>query len=72
MQLLSRIPLAAFILNIVAAVAAVQSEVRTLPDGTVTQVAELPGVPKWHLFPHLWSHNNVDISCPDGQVHSWC
>lgn len=42
-----------------------------LPDGTVAQVEELPGVPKWHLFPHLWSYNSVDISCPDKQVSSW-
>lgn len=69
MQLHSRIPLAALLLSIVAAL---ESEVRTLPDGTVTQVAEIRGVPKWHLFPHLWSHNNVDISCPNKQVQLWC
>ena len=67
MQLPSRIPLAVLFLSMVAAL---KSDVRTLPDGTVTQVAEIPGVPKWHLFPHLWSHNNVDISCPNKQVQS--
>lgn len=65
MQLPRRTPLAALFLSIVAAL---ESEVRTLTDGTVTQVAEIRGVPKWHVFPHLWSHNNVDISCPNQQV----
>lgn len=69
MQLLSQISFAALFLSVVAAV---NSEVRRLPGGTATQVAELSGVPKWHLFPHLWSRNNVDISCPDRQVHFWC
>ncbi|KAL3144980.1 hypothetical protein ABBQ32_003484 [Trebouxia sp. C0010 RCD-2024] len=64
MLLLSRALLAAVFLK---AVAAVSSEVHRFPDGTSAQVAELPGVPKWHLFPHLWSYNNVDISCPDNQ-----
>lgn len=39
-----------------------------LPDGGVTQVETLVGVPKWHLYPHLWSYTNVDVSCPDDLV----
>ncbi len=41
---------------------------RTLADGTAVQVEAVPGVPKWHLFPHLWSYNAVEVSCPDQQV----
>ncbi|DBA86672.1 hypothetical protein WJX77_004815 [Trebouxia sp. C0004] len=48
-------------------VSAASTKYRTLADGTVVQVEALPGVPKWHLFPHLWSYNAVDVSCPDQQ-----
>ncbi len=41
---------------------------RTLADGTAVQVEAVPGVPKWHLFPHLWSYSAVEVSCPDQQV----
>lgn len=37
-------------------------------NDTGRQIVTLPGVPKWHLFPHLWSYKSVDISCPNQQV----
>ena len=52
------------------AFAVAKDDFRRLPGGTVTQVEALPGAPKWHLFPQLWSYTNVNISCPDKQVPS--
>lgn len=44
------------------------SRVLTLANGGIVQLETLPGVPKWHLYPHLWSYINVNVSCPHKQV----
>lgn len=59
---------AVFFVFLLGIVSAASTSYRTLADGTVAQVEAIPGVPKWHLFPHLWSYNAVNISCPDQQV----
>ena len=41
---------------------------RTLTDSKPVQVEPLAGVPKWHLWPHLWSYKSVNISCPHKQA----
>ena len=65
MRLFGQAALFVFVLGILSVAS---TEYRPLADGTVAQVEAIPGVPKWHLFPHLWSYNAVDISCPDQQV----
>lgn len=49
-------------------VSTVWSEVLNLGTTSVLQVEPFLGVPKWHLYPHLWSYVNVNVSCPHRQV----
>lgn len=48
-------------------VSTVWSEVLNLGTTGVLQVEPFLGVPKWHLYPHLWSYVNVNVSCPHRQ-----
>ena len=57
-----------FFVFLLGIVTAASTKHRTLADGTGVQVEAVPGVPKWHLFPHLWSYNAIDVSCPEQQV----
>lgn len=44
------------------------AERRTLAGGQVVDVEVYPGVSRWKLVPHLWTHKTVNVTCPGTSV----
>lgn len=54
--------------TLLSCIASAWGKVFTTAGGHVTQIEKHSGVPKWQLYPHLWSHVNVNVTCPHSQV----